>query len=116
MHPLYDALPMPCVLVRVTRGALVAQPYTYAPSCCRTSQHRKTFILISVSLWNELADPVFNDVRLGYSRAGPMFFYRPKLLYPFLSSTIFPFPFFLSIDCYCGAEIFGLIGCRLLSP
>ena len=27
---------------------------------CRTSQYRMTVILLSVSLWNGLADPVFN--------------------------------------------------------
>ena len=31
------------------------------------------------------------------SRAGPMLFHWPKLLYPFLSSTIFYFLLFLSI-------------------
>ena len=32
-----------------------------------------------------------------------------------LSSTIFPFLFFLSIGGYYGAGVFGLIGCRSLS-
>ena len=49
------------------------------------------------------------------SRAGPMLFYWPKLLYPFLSSTIFPFLFFLYIGWYCGAGVFGLIGLITLS-
>ena len=31
------------------------------------------------------------------------------------SSTIFPFLFFLSIGWYCGAGVFGLIGCISLS-
>ena len=31
IYPLYGALPMPYVPVRVTRGALVAHRYTYAP-------------------------------------------------------------------------------------
>ena len=31
------------------------------------------------------------------------------------SSTVFPFHFFLSIDWYCGAGIFGLIGCMSLT-
>ena len=38
MHPLDGALPGPYVPVRVTRGALVAHRYTYAPPRCRTSQ------------------------------------------------------------------------------
>ena len=38
VHPLNGALPGPYVPVRVTRGALVAHRYTYAPPCCRTLQ------------------------------------------------------------------------------
>ena len=64
MHPLDGALHGPYVPVRITRGALVAHRYTYAPPPCRTSKHRKTFIPLSVSLWNDLADPVFDGVGL----------------------------------------------------
>ena len=48
-------------------------------------------------------------------RAGPMLIYWLKLLYPFLSSTIFFFLFFLSIGWYCGDEVFGLIEWHSLS-
>ena len=48
MHPLNDALPAPYVPVLVTRGALVAHRYTYAPHRCRTSQYRRTFVPLSV--------------------------------------------------------------------
>ena len=62
MHPLNDALPVPYVPVRVTRGALIAHRFTYAPThTCRTSQYRRTFVHLSVSLWNHLADPVFSS-------------------------------------------------------
>ena len=64
MYPLNGALPGPYVPVRVTRGALVAHRYTDAPPCCRTSQYSRAFIPFSVSLWNELADPVFDGVGL----------------------------------------------------
>ena len=64
MHPLCGALPVPYVLVKVTRSALIAQPYTYAPPRCRTTQYCTTFIPLSVSLWNDLVDPVFDDVGL----------------------------------------------------
>ena len=64
MHPLNDALPGPYVPQRVTRGALVAHRYTYAPPRCRTSQHNRTFILLSLSLWNDHANHIFNDVGL----------------------------------------------------
>ena len=60
MHPLNGALPGLYVPVRVTRGALVAHRYTYAPPRCRTSQYRITFILLSVSLWNDLSDSAFD--------------------------------------------------------
>ena len=50
-HPLCGALPVPFVPVRVTRGVL-------------DSQYRRIFIPISVSLGNDLADPVFDGVGL----------------------------------------------------
>ena len=62
MHPLNDALPASCVPARVTRGAPVSHRYTYAPPRNRTSQYHRTFVLLSVSLWNDLADPVFDGV------------------------------------------------------
>ena len=58
-------LPGPCVPVRVTLGALVAHRNTYAPPRCRTLQQSRTFIPFSVSLWNDLANPVFDCVGLG---------------------------------------------------
>ena len=64
MHPLNGALPGPYVPVRVTRSALVVHRYTYAPPRRRTSQHSRTFIPLSVSLWNDLANPVFDGVGL----------------------------------------------------
>ena len=56
MPPFNDALPVPYVPVRVTRGALVAHQYTYKSPRCRTLQHRKTFIPLSASHWNDLAN------------------------------------------------------------
>ena len=49
--------------------------YIYAPPLCRTSQYRRTFIHLSVSLWNDLSDPVFDGVGLaGFkSRANAYF-------------------------------------------
>ena len=64
MHPLYGALPVPYVPVRVTHGSVIAHRYTYAPPRCRTSQCRWTFVPFSVSLWNDLSDPVFDGVGL----------------------------------------------------
>ena len=69
MHPLCGALPVPYVPMRVTRGAVIAHRFTYAPPRCRTSQYRQNFIPLSVSLWNDLSDPVFDGVGLaGFKR------------------------------------------------
>ena len=72
MHPLNDALPGSYVPVRVTRGALVAHRYTYICSTSlQTSQFSMTFVLLSVSLWNDLADPVFDGVGLAGFKSRP---------------------------------------------
>ena len=64
IHPLYGAIPVPHVPVRVTRGALIAHRCTYASPRHRTSKSRLTFIPLSVSLWNDLCDPIFEGVGL----------------------------------------------------
>ena len=75
MHPLNDALPGPYVPVRGAGGALVAYRYTYGPPRCRTSHYRRTFVPLSVSLWNDLADPVFDGVGLaGFKSRADDFF------------------------------------------
>ena len=111
MHPLNDGLPGSYVPVRVTRDALVAHRYTYTPPRCRTSQYYRTFVPLSVSLWNDLADPCSMVWDWRISRAGQMFFYWYKLLYPCYSLLFFPFFFFLSIGWCCGAGVIGVIGC-----
>ena len=64
MHPLSGALPLLYVPAHVTRGALVAHMHSFAPNRCSTSHYRRTFLLLSVSLWNDLNDPVFDGVGL----------------------------------------------------
>ena len=64
MYPLNGALPGPYVPALVIHGALVAHQYTYAQPRCRTLQYSRTFILFSVSLWNDLTNHVFNGVGL----------------------------------------------------
>ena len=98
MHPFCGALPLPflCyVPVLVTRGVVVAHRLTYAPPRCRTSQYRLTFIPVSVSLWNDLSDPVFDGVGLGgfKSRANP--FLLAYLLAHILSPAVLPFSSFI---------------------
>ena len=98
MHPLNDALPGPYVPEWVTLGAMVAHRYTYAPPRCRTSQYRMTFVSLSVSIWNDLADPVFYGVRLARfkGRANAFFNKWAKLLYPYYSLLLF---FLFSSSC-----------------
>ena len=57
IHSLCGALPVLYVPVLVTRGAPVAHRHTSTPP-------RRTLIPFSVSLWNDLADPVFDAVGL----------------------------------------------------
>ena len=83
LHPLYGALPVPYVLVRVTRGAVISHRYTYAPPRCRTSQYSTTFISFSVSLWNDLSDRVLDGVGLAGFNSRAMPFYWPSCLLPF---------------------------------
>ena len=64
MHPLSGALPLPYVPARVIRGALVAHRHSFAPPRCWTSQYRRSFVPLSVSLWNDLSDLVFDGVAL----------------------------------------------------
>ena len=94
MHPLYGALPVQYVPVRVTRGAVIAHRYTYAPPRRRTSQYRRTFVPFSVSLWNNLSDPVFDGVGLAGFKSRANAFLLAQLLAHFLSPTVFPFSSF----------------------
>ena len=111
MHPLYGALSGSYVPVRVTGGAFVARLYTYAPPRCRTSEYSRTFIHKSVSLWNDLTDPVFNGVGLAGFKSRVNASLLAKLFAPFLVSSRFSFLFFQSMGWYCGAGFLGLIGC-----
>ena len=64
MNPLSGALPVPFVPARVTRGALIAHRHSFAVTCYRTSKYSRTFVPHSVSLWNDLGDPVFDGAGL----------------------------------------------------
>ena len=103
LHPLYGTLPVPYVPVRVTRGALVAHRYTYAPPRCRTSQYCRTFVPLSVSLWNDLDDPVFDGVGLAGFKSSANAFLLALLPASFCVFYCFPFLFFPSMGWYCEA-------------
>ena len=95
MHPLYGALPVPYVPVRVIRGSVIAHRHTYASPRCRTAQYCRTFIPLPVSLWNDLFVPVFDGVGLaGFKRRAKVFLLAiaPRSLFV---SSCFPFPFFI---------------------
>ena len=64
MHPLNGALPGPYVPLRVTRGALVAHRYMYlcTASLQNIAVQQDFYSPLAVSLWNDLANPVFDGV------------------------------------------------------
>ena len=89
MHPLNGSLLGPIVPVRVTRGALVAQRYSYARPRCRTSQHRWILLSSQCSSGTILLTPYSMVWGWWVSRALPMFSCWPKLLYPYYSLLLF---------------------------
>ena len=110
MKPLYLTLPVSYVPVRVTRDVVIAHRCTYAPSCCRTLQYRMTFFPLSVSLWNDLGDRVFDEGAGGFQEKGQCLFITLAARFIFVSYC-FPFFLFHSTGWYCGAGVFGLVGC-----
>ena len=103
MHPLGSALPLPFVPARVTRGVLVAHRHSFAAPRCRTSQYRRTFAPHSISLCNDLSDPVFDGVGL----AG----FKTRAILFFLYVSNFISLFLPSAGWLCGVGVLGLIGC-----
>ena len=69
---------------------------SYAPSHCRTSQYCRAFIPFSVSLWNDLADPVFDGVGLGCFKT-----IANSFLLACTTHSIFGLPFSLSLLSFC---------------
>ena len=82
MHPLSGALPLPYVL------AAKAHRHSFAPPRCRTSQYRKTFVPLSVSLWNDLSDPVFDGVGLSGFKSTANAFLLARSALSLVSATI----------------------------
>ena len=116
IHPLSGALPLPYVPERVTRGALVAHRHSFAPPRCRTSQHRRSFVPLSVSLWNGtiLVTLLLMVWDWQVSRAEPMLSSWHDLLFIF---CLLLFYLFLPSMCWlCGVGVFGLIECSHSLP
>ena len=78
-------------------------------SRCRTSQYRRSFVPLSVSLWNDLSDPVLMVWDWRVSRAEPMLSCWHDLL--FLFCLLLFYLFLLSMGWLCGVWVFGLIEC-----
>ena len=77
-HPLCDALPVPYVPVRVTRGALIAHRYTFAPPRWRTSHYRKLLFPSQYLSGMICLTPYMMVLDWRVSRAGPMPFCKPS--------------------------------------
>ena len=88
----------------------IAHRYTYAPLRCRTSLYRRTFISLSVSLWNDLCGPVFDGVGLAGFKSRANALLLAKLLSHFLMPAVFPF---ISI-LWVGFVGWGLLTDRVL--
>ena len=74
----------------VTCGGLVAHRHSFAALCCRTSQYRRTFVPLSVSLWNDLDDPVFDGVgQAGFKYRANVFLLAYPALSPFLLFSLY---------------------------
>ena len=86
---------------RVTRGALVAHRHSFAPPRCRTSQYRRSFMPLSVSLWNDLSDPVFYGVGLAGFKSRANAFLLARSALSFLSPTV------LSFSSFHGLVVWG---------
>ena len=92
MHPLYGALPVPYVPMRVTRAAVIAHRYTYAPPRCKTSQY-DFYSLVSVSVERSKWPLVRWCGTGGFEEQGQCLFIGLAARSLFVSSC-FPFLFF----------------------
>ena len=92
VHPLNGARMCQCGLHAVLWSHIGTLMHRLAAEPCNIAE---LLIPFSLSLWNDHANPVFDGVGLVGSRAGPMFLYWPRLLYPYYSLLLFfPFSYF----------------------
>ena len=78
MHPLNDVLPGPYAVPWSHIGIRM-----YVPPRCGTSHYRRTFVSSQFPSETILLTPCSMVWDYRVSRAGPMHFYWPKLLYPY---------------------------------
>ena len=113
LHHFYGALPVPYVPVWCTGRTSVY--VLNAPPHCRTSQYLRTFIPLSVSLWNDLSHLEFDGMDRRILRARTIrFLFASAGRWLFVSYCLI-FHFILSLVWYCGAGVFEMIGCQSLS-
>ena len=107
IHPHYGALPcVVCASAGYARCFGRSMVYLCASSLPNHAIPR-TLILLSVSLWNDLAYPVFDGVGLaGFKSWANAILLAYKLLAPFLSSTISVSLFFCLLVCIVGMGSF----------
>ena len=106
MHPVSGALPLPYVPVRVTRGTGCSLAFVLPPRY-RASQYRITFVPVSVSLWNDFNDPVFDGVRLAGFKSRAYEFLLDLFALSFCLLLFFIFVTYAGWFCWVG--VFGLI-------
>ena len=93
--PLYGALPEWYLPVSVTSGVVIAHRYIYAHPHCGTSQYSRNFITLSVALWNNFSDPVFDGVGTGGLREEGQFLFIGLAARSLFIAYLFPFSSFI---------------------
>ena len=115
--PLSGAPPVPYVPLRVTSGVLFWLNIGVR-WCLLAAEPRST-----AGLYSHLCVSVERSRRPcirwygtgGFEKQGQCFLIGLSCSLPF-GLPPFPFFFFLSIEWFCGARVFGLIGCKSFSP
>ena len=107
VHPSSSALPLPYVPVRVTLGALVAHRHSFTPPRCKTSQYRRSFVPLLMSLWNDFVTLCLLVWDWRVSRAEPMLSCWHDLL--FIFCCLLFYLFVVSTCWLCGVGVFRLI-------
>ena len=109
MHPLYDALPGPCVPLRVTRGAVVAHRYTLKRLLAVGPRSTARLLLPCQYLCGTILVTAYSMVcDCLILREMPMPFYW-SICYSSFVTYCLAFLFFHSLGWYCGAWVIGLI-------
>ena len=117
MHPIYDALSVPYVPVRVTSGILIAHLFTCVLPRCRTSQYHRTFIPPLYICGTIFLTHVFTGVRrTGFTSNANTFVLAQAALSLFLSSPVFHFHLsFYGLNDVLGLRSFDSQGVNMLT-